>query len=419
MNRIVLFAMSLAAFSVTTGSFAQDVTIRLTPSPAVVLRGLPVAFLVTYTNNSADTLTFVDGLRLHVAGDRSFIATFAGNDTFGLPPTQTTPCDGTPCFTLAAGASRTFYIDFGPTLDMNPFFMDSRLSTPGAYILQIEGFLDRQVFGLQSVLSAEVPFQVLQPVGGDATFWQYMQNVGDPAWSCMDWTHAGGTVAAHAYSGGVVSSYVPWVAGLLRGATDQKVAAYDLALSTDIPTALRDTLLMGKATALRAASVDALWIDSNVDVALSRADAERAVLAQLIKVTAVDVTRQNATEMLDAAYTPTSASAILKDLIAHAPPAPLAVQPKVDCVQPGVGKAFSAVFSYSNPNKAGKTLLISDANQVTPAPRDQGQPRYLVPGTHLGAFTGQSPGGELIWHLDGLKAVATVDYAVKCTPPTP
>jgi hypothetical protein len=152
---------------------------------------------------------------------------------------------------------------------------------------------------------------------------------------------------------------------------------------------------------------------------VSFADAERVVWKQLIDVTSVDVTRQDATAMFDAAYTPASATAILKDLIAHLPPAPLAVQPKVDCVQPGVGKAFAAVFSYINPNKAGKTLLISDANQVTPAPRDQGQPRYLVPGTHLGAFTAQSPSGELIWHLDGLKAVATVDYAVKCTPPTP
>jgi len=48
-----------------------------------------------------------------------------------------------------------------------------------------------------------------------------------------------------------------------------------------------------------------------------------------------------------------------------------------------------------------KTITISNLNQVTPAPRDQGQPKIFKPGAHANIFTANSPGGNLTWHLDG------------------
>jgi hypothetical protein len=63
-------------------------------------------------------------------------------------------------------------------------------------------------------------------------------------------------------------------------------------------------------------------------------------------------------------------------------------------------------------------IQMGDLNQVTPAPRDQGQPRFFKPGDHRSVFTASRPGGELIWHLDGGKATAAAEYPVQC-PPAP
>jgi hypothetical protein len=99
------------------------------------------------------------------------------------------------------------------------------------------------------------------------------------------------------------------------------------------------------------------------------------------------------------------------------PPAPAQLLPHVECVALGSGESFTARFGYANPNAASKVLQISDLNQVTPAPRDQGQPRIFKPGQHDGVFVAASPGGELKWHLDGNVATATRDFAIPCTAP--
>ncbi|HEX3583480.1 MAG TPA: hypothetical protein VH087_17040, partial [Thermoanaerobaculia bacterium] len=83
----------------------------------------------------------------------------------------------------------------------------------------------------------------------------------------------------------------------------------------------------------------------------------------------------------------------------------------------GSGASFTAHFGYANPNTANKVLQISDLNQVTPAPRDQGQPRVFRSGSHDHVFVATSPGGELKWHLDGNVATATRDFATPCSAP--
>jgi hypothetical protein len=92
----------------------------------------------------------------------------------------------------------------------------------------------------------------------------------------------------------------------------------------------------------------------------------------------------------------------------------LKVVPRVECVTKGQGQAFTARFGYSNPNSVVKVLPLSNLNEVTPAPRDQGQPRVFRSGDHSNVFTATSPGGNLQWHLDGATAEAARNLAVQC-----
>lgn len=415
----VWFTLLILPLLLPVSLSAQSLSIKALASPATVLPGLPTAFLLTITNISPESQILLDGVRLRVTrdGGDAFVARFAEKDEFNLPATAR--CASESCITLSPGASQTVYFNFGPTIDGNPFFMDERLSLAGTYNVQFELHVDHQSAGVESILSQPATFTVTSPADADAAFWQHMQEgTARQTWSAVDWMNVGKRLATEAYAHPTDTAYLPWLAGLVEGSPARKVAAYDVALSRNIPSALRDVLLYGKAVVLNGAGANAVWSDLNVDLAITEADTARAALTQLMKVTTVDVVRQQASDLLAQLLTPQSANTLLKSRIALAPPAPLAVQPQVVCVTRGTGNAFSAMFGYTNPNKTGKILLISNDNEVTPAPRDQGQPRYFLSGVHQTVFTASSPGGELKWHLDGSQATATSDFPAQC-PVTP
>src|SRR5437016_2058117 len=274
--------------------FAQALTVKAVASPTTVLPGLPTTFLLTVTSTSADPQILLDGVRLHVTrGDDAFVALFAQSDEFSLP--ESTHCANESCFTLGAGATQTIYFDFGATIDANPFFMDEHLSLPGTYTVQFELHVDHQSAGVETILSQPATFTVAVPAGADAAFWQHMQDgTTRQTWSAVDWMNAGKRLASEAYAHPTDTAYLPWLAALVQGSTDQRTAAYDLALSRSVPSALRDALLYGKAVLLNGASANAVWSEFNVDLAMREADAARATLSQLIKVTTVDIIRRQA-----------------------------------------------------------------------------------------------------------------------------
>src|SRR5260370_26337217 len=100
--------------------------------------------------------------------------------------------------------------------------------------------------------------------------------------------------------------------------------------------------------------------------------------------------RKRATEGLPHLYTRRTAEETLRLLEQSDLPTPASVIPRVECVNRGAGNTFSARFGYANPNKAIKVLSLGDRNEVTPPPRDQGQPRVFKPGDHANAFTATS-----------------------------
>ena len=80
--------------------------------------------------------------------------------------------------------------------------------------------------------------------------------------------------------------------------------------------------------------------------------------------------------------------------------------PTVDCVDHTPKRTFVAHFGYTNSN-VQINVPIGPQNQFLPSPADRGQPTKFPSGTVRNAFTVASPGPDVVWSLNGFKAVAT------------
>ena len=99
-------------------------------------------------------------------------------------------------------------------------------------------------------------------------------------------------------------------------------------------------------------------------------------------------------------------------------PAPPPVSPVLECIIPGTGGRFSAVFGYSNTSSTVTTIPIGNNNRFSPTPENRSQPTAFQPGRQRAVFTVESDGGNLVWTLDGHTATAGAGGA-QCPTPTP
>lgn len=403
-------------------AFAQlTVTTSLELQPATTIPELPVAFLVTITNPTSRPVVLANAMSLRVTpsnGDGFLAAGIGGRTVVNLPRQATTGCGGSEqCVSIPPSGQLQLYINYGPTLDGNEFFSDRRLSQPGTYSLQLILFVS-SARDLAPVSSGPAAFVVQSPSGVDVQALDFLNQHGSGGvWSNENWALTGDDIAPLIRANYPTSTYATWVAALGRvSSPTASVANLDAALATNPTPSLRDNLLWAKGAFLAQASVDALYAERDVDSAIAEADAARTTYKLLSEVAISDALRQLAMVALSRLYTPDTARTILRQLAAGDPAAPAAVVPRVECVTPGAGQTFRARFGYTNPNSAMKVLQVGNGNEVTPAPREQGQPRVFKPGSHSNVFTASSPGGELKWHLDGNLATATRDFATQCTP---
>ena len=421
-SRLRAILAALAVLFTTAALGQQPLTASLSLLPATTLPGLPVAFLILVSNSSDVPQTVVDGMALRVipASGESFNATgVAGRTQLSLPHDAVADCGSVHCITVPAGGQKQIYVNYELTLADNEFFADKRLARPGSYSLQIVLYAVGTGDAPNSeVLTNPAHLTIEEPSGIDADAWQYLRTMaasGDM--TIHDWVNAGPEVASALRSRFPHSRYIPWVAAYGPAASREEIVSrIDEALATSPVSSLRDNLLWLKGGYLAQCSSDALYGDRDLDKAASFATRARTVYSTLEKVAATDSMRAHALEGLAQLYTASTAKGTLEMLAANDPPAPQKIVPRVECVSPGTGNTFSARFGYSNPNRVLKVLQISNLNEVTPAPRDQGQPRLFKPGDHPNAFTAVSPGGNLIWHVDNNTAVATGDFAIRCSP---
>lgn len=416
--RTILFSAALLVVTALSGQ--QLPTALLSLQPAQVLPGLPVAFLVTVSNPNHQPVTLFDAMQLRVTSAAgTFTATgLGGRSVLNLPSDAVTSCGSAKCFVIPGNSQKQLYIDYGPGLAGNEYFADDRLNVPGVYSLQLVLHAGTPA-GSAEISSNAAALTVAAPAGVDADASSFLQQQAPShVWSLVQWATNGDAIATRIRSDYPTSAYVPWVAGLGRiTSPSATLNLIDSALAQNPPDSLRDNLLWVKGKLLAQWSGDALYASRNMDQALTFADQARATLETLKKVAIADVTKQKAIAALSQLYTNATARASLDQLSAGDPPAPAQLVPHLDCVALGSGESFTAQFGYSNPNTTNKVIQIGDLNQVTPAPRDQGQPRIFKPGQHDHVFLAASPGGELKWHLDGNVATATRDFATPCSAP--
>lgn len=397
----------------TTALAAEPLTATLAVEPATVLPGLPAAFAIRIANvsNQVQEVTAI-GLIVTPAAAQPFQAmTVSGHATISIPDGQKEDCSGGAgrlCFSIPALRARQLYIDFSPSLDENFFFADKRLGVPGTYTLQVIVHAVGQTASDVSFASPPTGFIVRTPTGVDSEAWAWLRSLSqNGTWTQANWAMGADAVAAELRARFPTSGYATWVSALGARSNDEQLANLAGALATNPPPGLRDALLLAKG--LVEAEENARSIQSLRDLqrALTFADAATATLTLLRDTTISDYLRQRAGTTMEQLYTTKTGAVELEQLASLDSPAPAAIIPRVECVAYVDGQGFTARFGYANVNMGSKAIELGPRNQFTPAPRDQGQPRVFKPGDHPDAVVATSPGGDLIWHLDGNMAVAT------------
>jgi hypothetical protein len=392
-------------------------TLRLIPEST--LPGIPVSFLVTITNPTGQVLTLGDLMTLKATTDGGTfdVLGLMNQKEIGLPSEGVDKCAGEPCLHIAANGQRDLLVDVGPVLAGNGFFADQRLTKPGTYGLELTLYdLDRWFEEGAAIRTNAATLTVRQPTGVDLEVWNFLNEVAAPGeWGLLSWATAKPRLTQEIQSRYPTSAYVPYVVSF--GSTTRfpgDVAAFDNALAMNPPVTVRDNLLWHKAEYLSNHSEYLLRSFRDLERAVALADRAREVFLELQRVAISDLMRQRAAKGLGHLNSRAMAEETLRLYASTDAPAPEKVMPHVECVTRGSGNTFTARFGYENPNTVIKVLQIGNVNQVTPAPHDQGQPRVFKPGSRSNVFTAASPGGNLIWHLDGQKAVATRDFPAQC-----
>ena len=409
--RKLLPILSLLVVMPAAAEALPTATLRLIPEST--LPGIPVSFLATITNPTDRVLILGSVMTLKATtGDTTFDVVGDRNETLLTIPSEIMDdYGGMACLHVPANGQRELLIDITPVLLGNEFFLDRRLMKPGAYDLELSLYISSLTMDKGAIRTNAATLTVLQPTGVDLEVWQFLNEVAAPyEWQLVSWASVKPRLTEEIQSKYPTSAYVPYVVSF--GSKD--IAAFDNALAMNPPSTVRDNLLWHKAEHLAMLSRVTLMSDRDLERAIVLADNARAAFQELQRVAISDLMRQRAIKGISGLNTRAMAEETLRLYASTDGPAPEKLIPRVECVTRGEGKTFTARFGYENPNKAVKVLQIGNLNQVTPAPHDQGQPRAFKLGSLSNVFTATSPGGNLIWHLDGQKAVATRDFPTQC-----
>jgi hypothetical protein len=412
-----LFPMlSLLVAVIAAADAPPTATLRLIPEST--LPGIPVSFLATITNPTDRVVTLDNVMTLKATtGNMTFDVVAERNETIvAIPPEAMDDCGEIPCLRVPANGQRDLLIDITPLILGNAFFWDRRLMKPGTYDLELSLYIASLTMDEGAIRTNAATLTVREPTGVDLEVWKFLNEVFAPyEWGLMSWTFVKPRLTQEIQSRYPTSAYIPYFVSFgskLRFPGD--VAPFDNALAMDLPVTVRDNLLWHKAEHLAQQSRIALGSDYDLERSVALADRARDAFLELQRVAISDLMRQRAIKGLGGLNTRAMAEATLRLYASTDPPAPEKLIPRVECVTRGEGKTFTARFGYENPNKVIKVLQIGNLNQVTPAPHDQGQPRAFQLGSRSDVFTATSPGGNLTWHLDGQKAVATRDFPTQC-----
>jgi hypothetical protein len=419
----ILLITSLVVLTVRSDAFALEhlahATLRLTPS--VSLPGLPVGFVVTVANLTDRTLRIEDSAALHVTtkdGGQFDAEDVTGSGVFGLPKSPRVVHDpGYLYIPIPPRSNVEFYYRLGEDLTGNEFFTDSRLTAPGVYLLQLQ--LEAAVAptelpaGTDPIVDTVVTDQEKLTIGtpereDDIAIWAWLQAHKSPSGQTLGAWAYGRDLAALVAATYPNSSYYPYLVGMAP-AQDRtaELALYDRAIAMNPPEAVRYELLLQRGAAQMSWHVVDMDNGRNAESALAWGNAAVDTLKKLVSIATINDVRLEAERIMAEYRDRKQIDEEIAWLGANDCPAPKTVEPFVDCVSMSNDDELTAWFGFNNPNDGGKMLLLGSRNQITPAPRDAGQPRWFKPGTYSRIVASETRGDTIIWHLDGSRAVAS------------
>lgn len=399
---LMLVAATLFGF----GAHAS-LNISMRVHPETTLPGLPVSFSFALTNPSTTPLTIAGAVNLEItaADGATYFATWDSGTT-----SSSFPAELDERLTVPAGGTRELYIPLDPTLVAPEFFWDPRLNQPGRFLLRAHLYAEplRADGTYEDIPSNQVSLEVLAPEGDDLAVWKMLiAETPTGVWTVRHWASIGLGVAAKILSRYPSSAYAPYLTLVHATQTQQqRLDAIDRALAQRPSGPVADMLVAVKGWVHANLSNDA-FADADLDRAEEEARTAQTILRGLIRTTAYEFIRNDATRGLQEVKEPAHIRGMFEAIHATDPPAPLPVVPHVDCVEQ-FGSTIVARFGYTNPNQAGKWIQPGSANRLIPGDDAGTQPGYFKPGRHnevvsaIGAKVTQP-----VWRLDGREAAAT------------
>ena len=404
-ERLAKWVVALALAVAPIGATAQ-VAVSLATIPEKTLPGIPVAFRVTVSNPSAETLSLQNGVQIEVAASNS---TFFAADDSGEPVWAPLDATTSAAINIAPGAHRDFFFSAGCSLADQPYFADARLTLPGSYSLRAK--LLPNGGGDTPLWSAPASFIVTEPQGSDAAVWSAMlqrsARSGHSGFAASEWVASQFDLADEIYAKYPDSHYVPYVACFKRATTGQdRIALLQSALATSPEGPIADRLKLSMA-----AVHETLADHARATMDADRAVREMAEARQLVQAVQTDSVypflREEAA--VAAAHLESdgdlraAVAALQQDAAVSASPA---VFPFVDCVSVRSGR-LTARFGYRNVKSQTATIEMGSSNSISPADAAKRLPTSFRPGLHGNAFHATSAGEPIVWRLHGVDAVAT------------
>ena len=383
---------------------------------AKTLPGLPLTVRID-VNNSSEDVVFLRGV---------VTVTPEARDSFdlgwsGVPDVfddQEPGPNGMPQATVPAHTNRQFSTTLAvPTLIGGVLGQISdaeayRITMPGQYTARLRLLTGAGRF----VESNLVRFEILAPQGEDLAVWNYMLNeTGGKGWTGADWATRGFALAGYIRSEHPSSRYYQWTSLLAPpapGIEETEFIEKTVANSDDPVFKEEATLFL--ANRHRRLSTQ-LTSEGRLNEGAEHAEIARRLLKDLASHAESAFVRASASATLEKVLSQQELRNRLSDMQGaqdHAQP----VVGRVACVTQQPDGSFVAWFAYSNPNTTRVTLPIGEANKLTPAPHDRGQPTTFQPGDHSLAFsvTSKQP---VTWHFDGEQIRASADFAAICVTP--
>ena len=400
-----LIAGALLCF-VASSTFAATASLRLFPEET--LPAIPVAMQLTVVNESPTEFLLQNGAKLRVTRDaEQFQAAWpyhgeaapldeAGEDELRIPP----------------GGTAEFYLPLGLPLHGPPFFCDTRLWEPGTYRLELVlNAVGVRPEGDVPLVSSPATLTVRKTTGADEAVRQLILKAAAQATPpCV----AIGSPVNEIFELYPDSEYLPFFAyEKVASSPHERIENIDFALSKGPRGPIADLLRGAKAGQYSYLRGQAFG-ENDLPLAVEYAEKARDLYGEVIRQTPYPWIRIAAERARAEIMPANELTRLFYALHARDRPAPIPIRPIAECAD-RTGGVLVARFGYENANEYAKMVLAGKDNALTPGGAGK-VPQYFQPGKLSNMFSAVAVAEQIVWTVNGNRAVAT-DSLPKCSTP--